>query len=548
MLTLPVEAFVPQRHLSAQERQAFIAKRDRLFASCTPAEQYCLVSLGQWWCGRRQRLLATPNIFSESYLTEFKRRHFPWSGIKPRIGVRVLAATSVKIAAMEKWHGQRLQAAFVAQLEAMRRRGEHEVVMGVANYLRSLPVEFNTNGSPSLARQLEEMVNSCAQDATVDPKKRIASLIRTLQARSIGFDGELRAHVWKILLEVAEQDLAAAARLVDTHWQSKDSLPVLMTLHLHGNPGLALCLALAFQAHRPEFAADMMETSIQESVFMLAKCTAAERDPLAQSIDASCRTLASWTDMLRSGSAAAALQAIRCLLRHGNPEDDYWPQLGRFALDILQGLAPDGRRTHVNIGVMAQVAAYSPSGSPQEAEALALFEACATEALAVSEEWSFALQEMCSALAYASTVLEDKAISLRNVRMTVNPSHPLQQILERCVQAALDRAMARTSHDALGFLVSFTAMHWNEALTRKLHGILRDRFAYHMPASLAAAGKALKAAAMYQSSRQVADETYRTALWQETFDLLIPVLARVSPGDAAIARAAIGYNPRSDYI
>jgi len=64
----------------------------------------------------------------------------------------------------------------------------------------------------------------------------------------------------------------------------------------------------------------------------------------------------------------------------------------------------------------------------------------------------------------------------------------------------------------------------------------------------ASGGEALKRLIQYRYYSHSQDEMYLSEICQETFDLLVPILERISPPDAAIARSGIGWNPRNDFI
>ncbi|UUZ48308.1 hypothetical protein LP420_36435 [Massilia sp. B-10] len=172
----------------------------------------------------------------------------------------------------------------------------------------------------AISEQLELVARKCIGSKNGNAQNRIDSLIRSLSAAKLGDNtSRLRAQIWPVLLELAEQDIAAGIALIDTHWQSMQAPTMLSALSLHESPELAYRLAVLFQPHRPLFASEMMGESVVFSSYQLEKLNATERDALQQIMDESCRLLASWISAHPQDAWAASLRAIECLLQYGNP-------------------------------------------------------------------------------------------------------------------------------------------------------------------------------------------------------------------------------------
>lgn len=547
MLTLPQLAFLPQRHLEVKERHDFIERRDHLFAHCTPAERQCLIQLAQWYGAQRHQVLKTPNIFCDSYRADFQHRYIPWMHARPSAMVRIRASVWRRICDIDQWLQTRLQRKMIAQLESMRQRCGDEVLMGVASYLRALPLELGYDVQRALQEQLEQLAGKCASSKEVTPQQRMDSLIRSIRAAPNSDDSaRLRKEVWPTLLAVMEQDIPAGLHLLDTHWQSKESPCIMMSLYLHEVPELAHRLALAFHPHRPAFASEMLCDSLMSLSFKLTKLEGSARDACEQVMDASSRLLADWLKTLPSEASDASLRSITFLLAYGNPAEDYWATLPGAALEIIKGLDHAKQRQYVRL--MAQIPFYAQRGSSQEGEGMALFEAYATRALAIPDDATelseVDVYEICGAL----SILENKTMSYRNRRIDANPSHPLLRVVEVRLQQVLERLTVQAPQTALPNIVGMALALSNQVLVRKLHHILRTQFEQRARAFPESGGKALQRLIQSRSSSHSRDEMYLSHICQETFDLLLPILDRISPPDAAVARSGIGWDPRNEYM
>jgi hypothetical protein len=350
--------------------------------------------------------------------------------------------------------------------------------------------------------------------------------------------------IWGLLLEVAEEDIEAGIKLVDEHCSKPDS--PFFSLDLHETPELGYRLAVIFQPRRPEFAIPLLCDAIQYSSFQLKKLDAAGADALQEIMDASCRLLASWTLDTSEAAPAVRLRALDSLFWYGNPADPYWQQLPARSLELLRGLTPAEQRQQLRL--LAQPAFYADSGSPVEREALALFQTSVEYAIGSVRAWDdqmrSAIDDACGAL----SILEDKTSSYRNRHIAANLAHPLLSIIEACVRNVRDGVLPIKPEAALSASVSLAVSLSNEKLIRRQHQFLRQEFEQRASQFPADAGRALEELIKYCHYSQSNDEIYRTEICKESFDLLLPILVRISPPDADIARAAIGWNPRDAYM
>ena len=549
---LPKNAFLPGRQLSAQEHKTFVDRRDALFALCTPGEQRCLMRLAQYWHEARPRnLLGPDSIFARSFLADFHHRYLPFTATRPSAVVRGLANVHRVMTRLERWRDARFQIAFGERLQSVLDGCGDEVVLGVPYLLRKLPLEGRPFGSSGLAKLLDAVIEQRASDGRFPAAMRFEAVRRCIQQLSAtaGHPGEevhadLRKHSWRLLLDVANEDMSAAIRFVDEHWTQRRGSEVLMALHLHEMPELAYKLAVKFKPFRIEFAADMLQESIFYASFELEKLEGASAAALEKVMDASCRLLADWTTEVAQLNTLCALRSIGRLLQFGNPSDGYWKQVPPMCLAIIKGLTPADRGKQLRL--LAQTVFYAEDASSVSDDALGLFETSVARRFGEGHEgqrdvWG-SVFDVCSSL----SIVENKTLSFRNRRISPNPEHRLVQVLDRQVGAFLDRAMAGEPSLALQHLVSVATGVQNEKLIRKYVGVLSEQFPTRARQFPDDAGRALKRLVQHCGHSQVDDQMYRKLVWREAFDALLPVLEGISAADAAVARNGIGWSPRGD--
>lgn len=552
---LPKTAFLPSHKLIEKERRPLIERRDKLFLLCTPAEQQCLIELARWYESHRLEISGEPNIFKQSFSAVFHHRHFPWANSKPGLIVRILAKFSGIVYKVERWNSQRFQTNFIARMHSVVNEGDEDVLLGVINFFRILPLDMGFDGQRAFANKLDAMTSQCVASHCVCASKRFDAVQRSVQSTygPMGSqhglaDPNLRKHAWLLLLETAHEDMEAAVRLIDEHWDQTPARPpeILMSLHLHETPELAYQLAVKLKPHRPGFAVDMLRESILYASYQLKSLDQSAALAMEKVMDASCRLLADWTLATSLAGAKGSLRAMDRLFQYGNPEEGYWQKIPQEYLAVIKGLEPAEQDKQLR--PLAQVVFYGDRFSPLVAEAHELFKTCVSRRLGVprrrDREWGLAgdIRDVCGSL----SILEDKVMSLRNRRIAASPDHPLLHTVDEQLQEFLERLLSNEPASALSHLVSLTLALSNQTLIRKHHQILRDEFEARARDFPTDAGLALKQLIKYCGYSQMDDEMYRKDLCRESFNALLPVLEGISPTDAAVARTGIGWSPRGD--
>lgn len=358
----------------------------------------------------------------------------------------------------------------------------------------------------------------------------------------------MRKYAWPLLLQIAHENIEAAVRLIDAHWNPKRPPPpeILMSLDLHETPELAYQLAVKLKPHRPEFATDMLGESIFYASFQLKKLDQPATTAVEKVMDATCQLLAEWTFDTSPMSAKSSLLSMDRLFRFGNPEEDYWQNISPKCLAVIKGLEPTEQGKQLRL--LAQVVFYGDSFSPLVIEAHELFKTCISRRTSEVQgrNWEWDLKGVITEVCQSLSILEDKALSFRNRRIAANPNHPLLRTVNEQLQDFLERLLSNEPSSALSHIVSLTLALSNQTLIRKHHRILCAEFESRARLFPTDAGLALKRLIQYCGYSQLDDEMYRKDLCQESFKALLPVLHGISPTDAAVAGTGVGWNPRGD--
>lgn len=532
---------------------SFIEHRDHVFMLCTPIEQSCLINLASWYGLSRQKIFSKPNIFTESFYAVLLYRLYPWANQKPPAIVRALAKISGLIFEAERLIGQRSQRNFIAYLRLLVDRNDADVMLGVVHFLRALPLEIGFDGQRKLEQDLDAIREKCVLNGKVSALRRFDAVQRCILRSAHANDSAardsangLRKYVWQLLLEVAEEDIDAAVRLVDEQLTQRQTATIFTTLDLHAAPELAYRLAVKFKPSRVEFAVTMLQTSIFDLSWQLKKLEGPPSAALEKVMDASCSLLAAWTFETSAMDSRSVLLSIDRLFQFGKPEDSYWSGLSHKCVNTIQGL--NGAEQDNQLGLLAQIIFYGDKNSELVDEARELFSACISRRIGRPEDSPFGLESGISDVCRSVSILEDKFLSLRNRHISANPDHFLLKIVEGHIQDAFDRLLTSEPSAALQHMVSLTLELSNETLIRKHHRILRDEFSVRARSFPNDAGHALKKLIQYCGYSQLDDEMYRKEICQESFTMLLPILDGLSPADAAVARTGIGWTPRSGYI
>lgn len=548
---LPVDAFLPPRKLSEQERQSFVERRSQMYALCSPAERQCLVKLAGLYKAHRHQLVPTPNVFNDSALAMINYRYFSWADPKrrePGAVVRSLAQVSTAISKAERWHAKRSQHVFIRHLRALVNEKSDDVLLGVVQFCRALPLEVGwLYGQSAFEAQLADLAERCVTSRHAPALRRVEAARRCAERLpSSAWSTDLRDHMWGLLLDLAQADMPAALELVDEYVNRGQSPSLFSTISLHTMPELAYKLAVKFRPHRIVFATEMLRESIFYNSFKLDKVDASSRPVLDHVMDASCRLLAQWVVDSPDADMATTLRCMHHLFQFGNPADAYWRRIREVSLAAIEALPPDEQVRQLLL--LAQVVFYETDAPAMAAQAHTLFRTCVARRIAQElgqgRGWRDAVSEMVDAL----SILESKALSRRNRRVAACPDHALLKTVEKALGDLVGQLLEREPSSGLENIVSLTLALGNEQLFRAHHELLRSLFEAHASAYPADAGEALKTLIQYCGYSQIDDQMYRKTLCQASFDLLLPVLEKISPADAGVARGGIGWSPRGPDI
>jgi len=429
------------------------------------------------------------------------------------------------------------------------------VLLGMIHFFRLLPLEIGFDGQRALEEKLDAMTSEYLANGRVSASRRFDALTRCIHwtygpnAVPGGLNApQLRKHAWSVLLEVADESMETAIRLIDEHWnkEPRRSPEIFSVLYLHETPELAYRLALMFRPHRPQFAAAMLRESILCASYQLARLDQTSAIGMKKVMDASCQLLADWVFEELPTDAKDSLPAMDCLFRFGNPEAAYWRKIPKACLAIIKAMEPKEQNRQLRL--LAQVVFYGDESGPLMTEAHELFKTCVTRRLGEPQgrNWEWDLEGVVGEACQSLSVLEDKAVAFRNQHIAPNPDHPLLRTVEGQLDGFLQRLLSHEPSSGLSHIVLLTLALSNEALIRKHHQILRNEFELRASSFPVDAGLALKHLIKFCGYGQSDDEMYRKDLCEEAFHALLPMLERISPADATVARTGVGWNPRGN--
>lgn len=561
---LPPRAFLPRRELTDHERTAFPSRRDRLFARCTPQEQQLIIAMASWYDANDPQLLARPNLFASASQVMATSKAFPWMRLlpgherkPPGFSIRALAAVAAWIDRQEAKRSARARQAFIAWIVAAQEEVPADVVFGAVLFLRALPVHVGVglagSGSDSpFARELAARTTACMDDTRVSAVRRFAALQRGADwPRDVtgGVDRprDLGLLAWRLLLALLGEDPAAGVRVVDAHWDRKAPPFLLSTTDLYADAELAERLAVALRPHRPNVASALMGRWLSGGNSQLADLPEgdATRAALERRLASATATLAEWTFTDGLLEPKVAVSALLDLFRFGDPSQDYWRRLPERALALLGQLQPEDPR--VEILALMCVVLYAPPEDRLASLAVERLDERAHHLMSDIERVSFSgLSALVNFLDDSVGALESSVIRRRDRDL---PSLSGQVVL-KSVDARLDdlmtRRMAAHPERALGYRVSLIRNLPHEQMLRKHHRLLREEFRARAQALPQEAGVALQRLIKYCAYSQSDEHVYRRELCAESFELLLPVLEKISPADAAVARKGIGWSLRED--
>lgn len=558
MTPLTPQAFLPHQELGNERRAELIRRREELFAHCTEAERQRLAPLTQAYAGLDPRLLARPNILSACAALVHHHRILPWMHReRPRLAVRLLARLGEGLHRMEAWRARGMEARLHGLLRAAVRADPADEVFVSLWLLRVLPLPALATHPSEFERSLGALAADCLIDARVPVARRFAALQRCKLWPSARAEtdaaNELDLQIWRLLYQFAEEDGDAASAVLDAHWQVPGAPNLLNIYVLNRDPQLAYRLAMAFQSRRPGFAVSMLCRSIWDSFYLAGRLASEESTSLRQIMDASCQRLADWTLDGTALLPEAALEALDHLFRFGDPAQPYWARLVPHCMALLRTLPAEAQARRLRW--LAALCVYGEPATPVVTEALCLLQTLVDRRLDAlqaappydSQYWfsdaETAVREVSGA---CLDLLETKQMSGRNVRVAAPVEHALLPWLRARLQALQQRLILALPEHELSTRVDLLFGLSHQTLIREHHQQLREAFeacALRAPVDV---GLALRRVIRYCGYSQSDDEMYRRELCQQSFDMLIPTLERISTADAAVARSGIGWSPRGD--
>jgi hypothetical protein len=558
-LALPRDAFIPRRMKNSHERRKFAERRDELFRQCSPDEQRVLLALASWYETHREHLLTPPALLSAAATELFHVRYMgrPAGAFTRRIAVRGLAAIHTAIRGANTWVAQRSRARCVTVLRRLAAKGQEDVLLGAVDMLRALPLEV---GEQRLEEPLAHITRECMAANGVAPARRMDAVLRCLDragrppSHAVRGTDELRAGAWRLLLELAENDIAAAARVVDWQVARDGQSNGFSRLDRCEKPEQSFRLARLLRPHRPVFAMDLLVDAIGDANRFTPKTEAESEVALERLIDGSCGLLGEWLAPVEQYPAPLLFRALRTLFELGDPDSGAWSSLPTWAMHLDDRLQPadSERRT----SLLAWVAFYGRTTAPQLA-ALALhrLEQVAKKALDDCTELATAgdlgllwdpLADAIRCLSECLHLVEHPLARGRNRRVPACPDHPLVELVEGLVDTHVARILTSPQPTALSRLASVLSAVLQDRLFDRYHDAFQARFASLARLDPQDAGLALKRIAVSFGFGRHDRTDDRKQRCQSTFDLLLPDLEALSATAAKEARSGIGWSSRGN--
>ena len=546
MPVLNREAFLPHRLRELhRDRRAWLVNRDGLFAAANPREQEVLVAMAEWEAKCRYELIPRPHLFSNcrSYIDQYRMAMLPYTVTgrelppKPNTIIRSLARIDRELAWLESRLAKVQRRRFVAQLlRQVNAVEEADVLMGVCFLLSAMRLEPDGQLTESLSARINE---SFVQKGTPATRR----LDRVLSLSDIKVDQNWRplGVLTSLLLEVAEQDLAAALRYLDEDALRKDRR---FDSFLEGRPDVLTRLALLVQSARPALAQNFLVRALRQADHEFSKCPPDAVPQLRKVMDASCETLAQWVLERPQSDAELESDSLYCLLEYGDPCQAYWSICLERAWERCQQKMLEPVVHFQWHRRLIEVAFYSPPGSTIQAQALERFDTLVRERLSRYQFFIGEFDRMHMSELSAMKLLESSPYSGRNRRFQAAPDHSLNQVLRRNFQQALQERAQAQSVDELGLLVDFAIDLENEAFSIECHEqIVRrfESFARRFPNEAGLCLREIGRGTKYRSN--LGDWQIRCAA---TFETLLPVLDAISLEDAAVARSAENWTSRGN--
>lgn len=539
-----------------------MARRNSLFAQATAAEKKVLVNLAEWHGRQRFELIRKPNVFSQSYLLLWNRKYFGWMyeqkhGVPaPQPGLIILAMG--KLAEFLEWGDVRLAAwqrsRFLRQLARLvDAQRQADVMLGVLYFFRSLRTSIEPDKKGAFDKDQFDLMAMCLKSRGTPAQHlldRLLALILLEKATGHSHQlgnrfNDLKGHVWRLLLRVADDDVEQAAKVIDEHWtRGPNRHEKAFSSGYTSDPESTFRLALTLKEKRKLFAEEMLRESIRAADRSIPKAPPEAREALQTFVDGACQHLSEW--VLREGvneDCSSVFASLEILLLCGNPSDAYWHEVLTAYRNLLLGSG--GAAVHDRCSALTHLAYYAVRGSPLRTEAIELFRDCVNDRLKdhVPQAWW-----MGSTLEFSHSisVLAPGPYWYGNRRFVCEPDLELLGVLEECLNLHRQRLLSEMPAADVPLLVGYAASLSFAPMVEKYHAELLRVFSTYAQSYAVEAGKALKELIQYLGYTQDESNRYKRQLCQSTFDALIVQLECISPADAVVARSGIGWSPRGD--
>ena len=520
-----------------------------VFSQLSKNEQSYLLDLANWHRSIRIDVIPKPNPLSDAYAlwNNPEARRIAQCRSSPRVVCYLLAQIYRPVRYIERRRCENAREKFFFNL-ARAARGDSHGLLGAIFYLNLVGTEI---GGIPVVGEIEEVWSRALDPVHMEPADRLAALRAVSELKQqlastdwnasmrSSSDALLRVSCWEDLLELARMDLNAAHDVIRRDWKSEFNNGVFHYLKLAHKPDLSYELAVLFRYRFDLFAFAMLQSSISETVNKLLRKTDFERDQIAainSDADSKCLLLANWLLENPAIDSDAQLSAARCLLKNGNPEQLYWPQLLAYSLDLYLHINREHKK--VAVAFVASVAFYAEVGSATYSEALTRFSESARSACEGNVD-PIQRVKAVRRIIDAVSILEDKVLSGRNRYVAPNIDHQLMHIARQALRTVTREFIDGDKNAVLKNLSTLTCAVDVEGLFREALSVFTAAFEVRLTQFPKDAGCALLPIIHHAGSSYLPDSSYHKQLCTETFERLFSRLEVVSPEDADEVRPHI---------
>jgi len=574
--TLPPDAFLPRHLLDAEERDRRVARRDQLFALCSPAEQALLVKIARWHRRSQPRVLVRPSPFYRAQVAMLDRQlHDTYASLhgKPVPAVPRwlpwLARAERSLNALNARRKLWLRERFLARLWKASGEVPGNTLFGALYVLRAVDPLCELEGRESaIGKSWIRLAQACLEDMQSPAAERLATFQRcadlpdALVPRTTRPD-ELDRQAWPLLEGLLAQGAPEALQLIDLHWRRTGTGVRLEPQCLFPQAETLCSVARLLRPARPAIAAQLMGEGLLYTAYQLDSQEAGGtlRPVLQQLMAAMAEDLFSMLLAEPPLPLPDQGQSLRRLFRFGDPNATYWAKLPALALALQSRLEP--AQEMLGMQLLGLVAAYADPASGLPGAAIERLEAlagqwladvqkprmeslhgwlrsllgCLTERPASNDAWRQSSRRWFRWKTQGDLVLQE-----RNSALPAAPDSPVLTMVDRVLDDFMDRVIREVPGAALRHRVTLVRHIPHEGLNRKQHQRLRDEFAALATADPSAAGAAMERVAGTSVDERDSDLPYQATLCRETLDLLLPTLQALSPAAAAQARRGLDLN------